>query len=440
MGCVLILRADSRSGSQPKMAEWNAGLCWGRMDSLGIYISVPFCRAKCSYCNFASGVSSVSAHEQYVARVCADIRSARRRLGSWGVAIPEQVDSIYLGGGTPSVLSPALLQELAHALRQEFAIAPAAEITLECAPGQLDDPALAAILAFGVNRLSFGVQSLVDREAAATGRFHTRAVVLRDLERVRSAGLRNLSIDLIAGMPHQTSASWQESLEVLAATGVEHASVYMLEIDQDSRLGRELLAGGSRYHARTVPGEELTADLYESAIAFLEENGLRQYEISNFACAAGDLSRRSRHNLKYWRRHPYLGFGLDAHSMLRNQRGSALRLSTTAVLAEYLRPPEAEDLEDMHPLSPSEELEEAWFLGLRLREGVKWQALAEEFGLGRVEVFLPVVRELCELELLTGEDGVFRLTRRGVLFSNEVFARFLGVADLGVTSEEPQVR
>ncbi len=139
----------------------------------------------------------------------------------------------------------------------------------------------------GVNRISFGVQSLVDREAAATGRFHTRAVVLRDLERVRAAGLRNLSIDLIAGMPHQTAASWQESLEVLAATGVEHASVYMLEIDEDSRLGRELLAGGSRYHAQTVPSEELTADLYEHAIAALEACGLQQYEISNFARSAG---------------------------------------------------------------------------------------------------------------------------------------------------------
>jgi oxygen-independent coproporphyrinogen-3 oxidase len=338
------------------------------------------------------------------------------------------------------VLSPALLQELAHALRQEFAIAPAAEITLECAPGQLNDPALAAALAFGVNRLSFGVQSLVDREAAATGRSHTRAVVLRDLERVRSAGLRNLSIDLIAGMPHQTAASWQESLEALAATGVEHASVYMLEIDEDSRLGRELLAGGSRYHARTVPGEELTADLYESAIASLEENGLKQYEISNFARFTDDAQpspgRQSQHNLKYWRRQPYLGFGLDAHSMLRTRHDSALRFSTTAVLAEYLRPPEwDEDREDVHRLSPSEELEEAWFLGLRLCEGVKWQALNDEFGPGRVEIFLPVVRELCELELLTGEGGVFRLTRRGVLFSNEVFARFLGVS-----SEEPQVR
>ncbi len=388
------------------------------MNSLGIYISVPFCRAKCTYCNFASGVSSVKAHEQYVARVCGEIRSLRQRLGD--AAIPELVDSIYLGGGTPSVLAPALVEELGRTLRQEFAISPDAEITLECAPGQLDAPALEAMLAFGVNRISFGVQSLVDREAAATGRFHTREVVLRDLERVRSAGVRKLSIDLIAGMPHQTAASWQESLQVLAATGVEHASIYMLEIDEDSRLGRELLAGGSRYHAQTVPSEELTADLYETAIGALEAHGLRQYEISNFARVGSE----SRHNVKYWRRQPYLGFGLDAHSMLRTRNGAALRFCTTAVLAEYLS---GDQVQDVRELSASEELEEAWFLGLRLRAGIAWQDLAAEFGSDRVENFRPVVRELCRLALLTDEEGVVRLTRRGLLFSNDVFARFLEV-------------
>jgi oxygen-independent coproporphyrinogen-3 oxidase len=390
------------------------------MNSLGIYISVPFCRAKCTYCNFASGVSSVKAHEQYVARVCGEIRSLRQRLGD--AAIPELVDSVYLGGGTPSVLAPALVGELARILRQEFAISPEAEITLECAPGQLDDSSLEAMLTFGVNRVSFGVQSLVDREAAATGRFHTREVVLRDLERVRSAGLRKLSIDLIAGMPHQTAASWQESLEVLAATGVDHASIYMLEIDEDSRLGRELLAGGSRYAAQTVPSEELTADLYESAIAALGANGLRQYEISNFARAGSE----SQHNLKYWRREPYLGFGLDAHSMVRTRNGGALRFCTTAVLEEYLR---GDQVQDVRELRASDELEEAWFLGLRLGAGVAWQDLAAEFGSDRVENFRPVVRELCQLELLTDEKGVLRLTRRGLLFSNEVFARFLEVEE-----------
>ena len=391
------------------------------MDSLGIYISVPFCRAKCSYCNFASGVAPVGAHEQYVSRVCGEIRSVRQRLGE--AAIPQQVDSIYLGGGTPSVLSPALLLELAHTLRQEFAILPGAEITLECAPGQLDDPALAAMLSFGVNRISFGVQSLVDREAAATGRFHTRAVVLRDLERVRSAGLSNLSIDLIAGMPHQTAASWQESLQVLAETGIEHASIYMLEIDEDSRLGRELLTGGSRYHAQTVPSEELTADLYESAIDALEAQGLRQYEISNFARAGSE----ARHNVKYWLRQPYLGFGLDAHSMVRTTAGSVLRFCTAPVLADYLR---GDRGENPRRLSSSEELEEAWFLGLRLRAGVEWEALVAEFGAKRVEIFEPIVTELCSLELLTEEKGLVRLTRRGVLFSNEVFARFIETPEL----------
>jgi oxygen-independent coproporphyrinogen-3 oxidase len=394
------------------------------MNSLGIYISVPFCRAKCTYCNFASGVSSVKAHEQYVARVCGEIRSLRRRLGD--VAISESVDSIYLGGGTPSVLAPALVGELARILRQEFAVCQDAEITLECAPGQLDDSSLDAMLAFGVNRISFGVQSLVDREAAATGRFHTREVVLRDLERVRSAGVRKLSIDLIAGMPHQTAASWQESLAVLVATGVDHASIYMLEIDEDSRLGRELLAGGSRYAAQTVPSEEVTADLYESAISALAANGLRQYEISNFARVGSE----SRHNLKYWRREPYLGFGLDAHSMVRTRSGDGLRFCNTAILNEYLRDDEvAGSLQDVRKLSPSEELEEAWFLGLRLRTGIAWQDLAAAFGSDRVAHFRPVVGELCRLELLTDEKGVVRLTPRGLLFSNDVFARFLEVEE-----------
>ena len=238
-------------------------------------------------------------------------------------------------------------------------------------------------------------------------------------------------------MPHQTSASWQESLQVLAASGVNHASIYMLEIDEDSRLGRELLAGGSRYHAGTVPSEELTADLYESAIAALEAHGLRQYEISNFAHSES----RSRHNLKYWKRQPYLGFGLDAHSMLRTGHGSALRFCNPAGLDEYLRAGEAEALGDARRLSSSEELEEAWFLGLRMNEGVRWRALLEEFGHHRVAVFMPVVRELCELGLLSEEEDVVRLTRSGLLFSNDVFARFLADGEAaGVARQEPLIQ
>jgi oxygen-independent coproporphyrinogen-3 oxidase len=309
-----------------------------------------------------------------------------------------------------------LIAELARTLHEQFSIAPDAEVTLECAPGQLDDAGLAAMLELGVNRISFGVQSLVDREAAATGRFHTRELVLKDIARMRSAGIDNLSIDLIAGMPYQTAASWQESLEALVATGVPHASVYMLEIDDDSRLGRELISGGSRYHAQAVPSEELTAELYQTAVDFLGAHGLAQYEISNFGAL-------SRHNLKYWRRQPYLGFGLDAHSMLR---APERRFSNTDVLADYLQGAG----KHAHELTAAEALEEAWFLGLRLNQGVSWQALKEEFGRDIVDAFRTVVHELCSLELLSDCHDRVRLTPRGILFSNEVFARFLGVNEL----------
>ena len=397
-----------------------------KMDSLGIYISVPFCRAKCTYCNFASGVSSPATHEAYVQQVCAEIRAVGRRLPAGGSSY--DVDSVYLGGGTPSTLAPSLIKQLGSALRQEFTFLPGAEITLECAPGQLDDRALEALLAFGVNRISFGVQSLVDREAQATGRFHTRAAVLEDLARVRAAGVENISIDLIAGMPYQTAGSWQESLEVLAATAVPHASIYMLEIDDDSRLGRELLAGGSRYHAPAVPSEDQTADFYESAIAALRKAGLEQYEISNFASRPW----QSRHNQKYWRRQSYLGFGLDAHSMTRTLDGTALRWSNPDMLEGYMG---GAHVPEARRLNPAEELEEAWFLGLRLRAGVCWEALEVEFGAEALAVFRPVVRDLEELGLLTDEAGLVRLTSRGVLFSNEVFARFLGVTEF---TPEPQ--
>ena len=389
------------------------------MDSLGIYISIPFCRSKCTYCNFAAGVYPVALHRQYISRLCADVRNAGKLAAQWGAEIPRCVDSVYLGGGTPSLLAPELLRRLWHALRQEFDIATSAEVTLECAPGQLENAALEAMLESGLNRVSFGVQSFIDREAAVTGRLHTREIALADLSRVRSAGVERINIDLIAGLPHQTPGSWRESLDVLAAAAVDHASIYMLEVDEDSRLGRELLAGGSRFHAGTTPSDDLTADLYEMAIDALHEQGLSQYEISNFARQGS----HSRHNEKYWRRQPYLGFGLDAHSHLRRPGNTALRLETSAVLEQYL---ERTSLE-VRELGREEELEEAWFLGLRLREGVRWKALADQFGAESLERYLPVIGELCQLELLIEENGCLRLTRRGIMFSNEVFAGFLGV-------------
>src|SRR5581483_4639108 len=279
---------------------------------LGLYVSVPFCRTKCTFCNFASDVFSRGVFQRYVERVCSDIQNAAATAEQLGGQFEPEIDSVYLGGGTPTVLDSHQLENLFVTITQFFKLLPGAEITVECAPGTLTDAMLGTLVRCGVNRVSLGVQSFVDQEAAAVGRLHKRTAVLDDIARLRASGITNINIDLIAGLPHQTVESWNRSLEETIGTGVPHASVYMLEVDEDSRLGRELMAGGTRYHAHYVPDDELTADLYVAACERLNAARVRQYEISNFATPG----RESRHNLKYWKRQPYLGFGVDAHSML----------------------------------------------------------------------------------------------------------------------------
>jgi len=394
-------------------------------DALGLYISIPFCRSKCTYCNFASGVYPASEHERYVARLVGDLAGAAGWAERMGAELPRRVDTVYLGGGTPSLLAPELVRRLFAAVRAEFDLEPDAEITVECAPGQIAGATLEALTASGVNRVSLGVQSFIDREAAQSGRLHTRAVVEDDLRRLRAAGIANLNVDLIAGLAGQTFASWEESLAVLAATGVAHASVYMLEVDEDSRLGREMLAGGARYQAGLVPSDDAIARMYETAIERLAEAGLAQYEISNF-CRPG---RESRHNLRYWQRRPYLGLGLDASSMLReagdlDEKAPVLRSTTESDLAAFLRggePVEAEWLET------ARQHEEAWFLGLRLNAGVDVEAVGREFGAAMVAPALEIVQRLAEDGLAVSEGSRVRLTPRGRLLSNDVFQSFLGL-------------
>jgi oxygen-independent coproporphyrinogen-3 oxidase len=399
----------------------------GMPDSaLGIYISVPFCRSKCTYCNFASGVYPVSQHERYIDRVIEDLRNAERWAAHTGVELPRRVDTVYLGGGTPSVLAPELIARLFAALRAAFVLDADAEITVECAPGQLADETLEAMVEAGVNRVSLGVQSFVDREAQVSGRLHSRAAVEDDLRRLRQAGISNLNADLIAGLAEQTFASWEESLAALVATRVPHASVYMLEVDEDSRLGRELLAGGARYHAGLVPTDDAIARMYERAIERLGAAGLVQYEISNFSAPGFS----SRHNLRYWERRPYLGLGLDASSALRAAESSptgprdVLRSKTTDDLAEYLAEPGPVETAW---LSPARQHEEAWFLGLRLNAGVNVGALQREFGREAVAPAMEAVERLATDGLVVSDGGTVQLTARGRLLSNDVFQEFLGL-------------
>jgi oxygen-independent coproporphyrinogen III oxidase len=395
--------------------------------ALGIYVSIPYCRSKCTYCNFASGVYPASQHARYVERLVEDLRAAADWAAGMGVELPRRVDTVYLGGGTPSLLAPELMTRLFAGLRDEFDVDPDAEITMECAPGQLADPALEAMVAAGVNRVSLGVQSFVDREAQTSGRLHNRATVEDDLRRLRRAGIANLNADLIAGLAGQTFASWEQSLTALAESGVPHASVYMLEVDEDSRLGRELLAGGARYHAELVPSDEAIARMYERAIECLGEAGLAQYEISNFS-RPGFLSR---HNRRYWERRPYLGVGLDASSALRaaeplpNGMCDMLRSKTSDDLAAYLAGPHAVETAW---LSPEQQQEEAWFLGLRLNAGVNVAALEHEFSREAVEPALSVIERLAEDGLVRFDGTTVRLTARGQLLSNDVFQEFLGLA------------
>ena len=398
-------------------------------EQLGLYVSIPFCRSKCTYCNFASGVYPARDHARYVERLIDEMRGARKWSENLRAELPESVDTIYLGGGTPSLLEPDLIAHLFTSIRAEFMIDADAEITVECAPGQIADATLDALVAAGVNRVSLGVQSFIDREAQQSGRLHSRTIVMEDLKRLRGAGIANLNVDLIAGLADQTFASWQESVSVLVDSGVSHASIYMLEVDEDSRLGRELLAGGARYHAGLVPGDDTIARMYESAIERLAAAGLRQYEISNFACQG----RESRHNLRYWQRRPYLGLGLDASSMLRESAGGAdraqsgyvLRFTTTDDLKAYLEGPQSPETAW---LSIDRQHEEAWFLGLRLNRGVSVSALQREFGNQMVAPSLEIVEQLSARGLLVFDGETAQLTGRGRMLSNDVFQEFLDTA------------
>ena len=383
---------------------------------LGLYIAVPFCRTKCTYCNFASDVFSRAVFDNYVKRLCGEIEQSPENVSRFSPVLERSVDSIYFGGGTPTLLNVVKFEQIFVTIRQNFQLVKEAEITVECAPGTLSDEILDALIRSGVNRISFGVQSFIDKEAASVGRLHKRQTVIDDVARLRAAGITNINVDLIAGLPHQTRESWQESLEQLISTGVPHASVYMLEADEDSRLGRELIAGGQKYHAHFVPDEDLTADLYELACDRLNAARIAQYEISNFAGAGFE----SEHNLKYWTRQPYLGFGLDAHSMLPTGEREAVRFSNPDSLEKYLAcEPSRATRVDLQMA-----LEESFFLGLRLSRGIDLDDLNARF-----PEFFPqqtaTIQELVYDRLLEQDGSNVRLSRRGRLLSNEVFERFL---------------
>jgi oxygen-independent coproporphyrinogen III oxidase len=357
----------------------------------GAYISYPFCAQKCTYCNFASGVFSRELEHSYI-----DALVREMEAHAWA----EPPDTVYLGGGTPSRMPLSDLDRILAAIPGR----PWREATIEVAPGTIDAEAAAGWRELGLTRVSLGVQSFVAAELARTGRRHTAEVVARDVDLLRRAGLHNFNIDLIAGLPGQTAQNWSASLDRVERLRAPHVSVYMFEVDEDSRLGREVLFHGVRYGAPDVPDDDTVAALYETAVERLAACGVPRYEISNFARPGCE----SAHNLKYWRLEPYFGFGADAHSfdgVWRWQNVESVEAyvgRTGPVVSRMAANPD----------------EERFFVGLRLLEGI--QPAPEEWARHDAAIS----RFLGE-GLLERHGTRLRLTSRGVLLSNEVFEEFV---------------
>jgi oxygen-independent coproporphyrinogen-3 oxidase len=358
----------------------------------GVYISYPFCAQKCTYCNFASGVLPKHLEPLYLDALRQEIAAT---------AFAWTPTTVYLGGGTPSTMP-------IEALESVLALVPGhpwVEATMEAAPGSFDAEMIRGWVRAGINRVSLGVQSFATRELARTGRKHTAVAILNDVEVLHNQGVHNINLDLIAGLPGQTAASWTESLDWIERLAPPHVSVYMLEIDDDSRLGRELMLGGVRYGASDVPDENAIADFYEAAVERLARLGIHRYEISNFAVPGAE----SLHNLTYWKLEPYLGFGADAHS---HDRG--LRWSNVEAAAEYIR------------LSPSARVEESnadpgserFFVGLRLVEGI-------QVSLGDLTLHADSVSKFVAAGLMENDGCNLKLTPSGLMVSNEVLEAFI---------------
>jgi oxygen-independent coproporphyrinogen-3 oxidase len=364
----------------------------------GIYISWPFCAQKCTYCNFASGVLPRELEPRYLDALLREIAAH-----SWQFT-PE---TVYIGGGTPSGAEAGYIERVLAAVPGRAWL----EATIETAPGTVTPERIEEWRRAGINRVSLGVQSFVKAELARTGRRHDAETVARDVALLRQHDVHNINIDLIAGLPGQTAASWDESVTATLRLDAPHVSVYMLEVDDDSRLGSEILLGGKRYGALDVPSEDRIADFYETAVDRLRAHGIERYEISNFARPGSE----SLHNLKYWRLEPYIGFGADAHSFDVVSRWQNVETAQEYVERAFNLPQTLRT-----EISSPDPGEEKFFVGLRLSEGVRADAADwRRFG--------PVFERFLADGLLERSHDNLRLTPRGVMVSNEVFQEFLAL-------------
>ncbi len=388
---------------------------------LGVYLQVPFCEAKCTFCNFSSRVGRPSDLVRYTQALGQEISHLpefyrARGLSTDVLSVP--VDTIYFGGGTPTLLGEEGLAEVVGALRAAFLADAVEEFTIELTPGSAGEPLLQAMRKLGINRLSLGAQTFNDRELRAVGRLHSAEEITSQVRLAGRAGFTNISLDLIAGLPYQTEASWRKTVECALQAAPAHVSVYLYELDEHSRLGQEALRQGTRYHAEQLPGDDFAAWAYEWAREQLAAAGYAHYEISNFALPGFE----SRHNLKYWRLQPYVGVGAGAHSF-----DGERRWSNHGEVAQYESCLESGEppLAQVRRLSLSEQVEEFFFLGLRRREGIDLTEATERWGAGALQPWRRTLEALISDGWLERANSRVRLSPPAVLVSNEIFQEFI---------------
>jgi putative oxygen-independent coproporphyrinogen III oxidase len=372
---------------------------------LGLYLHVPFCQAICAYCNFNRGLLDAELKVRYVEALSREIRGA-------GDGRP--ADTVFFGGGTPSLLEPAEVARLLQACRDSYALAPGAEITLEINPETATPARLAAFRQAGVNRVSFGVQSFDDGELRRLGRIHSAARAAEAVHAARAAGFTNVSFDLMFWLPGQSLTSWQRTVERAVALAPDHLSLYLLELYPNAPLKDDMARGGWSQAA-----DDVAADMYLSALERLDRAGYEQYEISNVARPG----LWSRHNVKYWQGGAWRGFGCGAHSTLDGLRWK--NVASTAAYVDALTRDGAPVAVGARRLSAQEQLEEALFTGLRLSAGVDGRNIQARYGVDPWARYGAALAPCVDDGLMWREAGRFGLTRRGMLVANEILATFV---------------
>jgi oxygen-independent coproporphyrinogen III oxidase len=374
----------------------------------GVYIHIPFCRSRCSYCDFSTGLYYSDTASEYVDLLISEIQSSLIPTGC------ESVDTIYFGGGTPSLLLTSQVEAILKAVRKRFVVDESSEITMEMNPGTVTPEILCNFRQLGINRASFGAQSFKDEELRHLGRSHDSTQIYRTYELLRDAGFENINLDLIAGLPNQSFEVWSDNLAKAVGLKPEHVSFYLLEIHEGTPLQRQISAG-----MWPMPDEDLASEMFRATVERTNEAGYTHYEISNF-CLPG---YESRHNSKYWTGEPYIGFGCSAHSFdgkSRRWRNERSMESYMALLKNDRSP-----IVETTSLTESEAQSEAVFLRLRLMRGLDLTEHKERFGVDLISRHRSELDRLEEAGLIRVEADRLSLTTSGALLSNEVFTRLI---------------